>query len=142
MAITHKYTLICDDIRVENVGKLILIGIYMGKITVPHVPVVLPSLAFFQVYESDRPCSLTFRMRLARMDTGESIVEGMGMINVQQPGIGVAPIKFSPVPLPVFGTYSLEVNIEGERPVVDTFDVLAMPPQQQQMMMMRGQPGF
>lgn len=136
MAITHKYTLICDDIRQENNGKLILIGVYPGTITVPHVPFQLPSLAFFQVFESDRPARLSFRMRLERMDIGQAVAEGMGMLMVQRPGVGVAPVRFAPVAVPVFGTYSFTVNIEGEQPIIFTFDV-AQPPQPVQ-----GQPQF
>jgi hypothetical protein len=133
MAINHKYTLVCDDIRQENNGKFILIGLYMGNITVPHVPFVLPSIAFFQVFEADRLGNFTFKMRLERMDTGQALVEGMGMLSVQKPGPGVTPIKFAPVPLPMFGTYSLIVSIEGEAPIITTFDVLqALPPPQQQ----------
>jgi hypothetical protein len=132
MAITHKYTLICDDIRQENTGKFILIGLYMGSINVQHVPFALPSLAFFQVFESDRPGSFTFRMRLERMETGQAVVEGMGMLAIQRPGLGVAPIRFAPLPLPTFGTYSLVVNIEGEAPIITTFDVLQQPSQPQQ----------
>jgi len=28
MAIQQRYTLVCDDIRVENTGKLFVIGLY------------------------------------------------------------------------------------------------------------------
>ena len=108
-----------------------MIGVYPGSITVPHVPFTLPSLAFFQAFESDRPANLSFRMRLERMDIGQALVEGMGMLGVQRPGTGVAPVRFAPVPIPVFGTYSFTVSIEGEPPIIFTFDVLA-PPQQPQ----------
>ena len=126
MAITHKYTVMCDDIRQENTGKFILIGIYMGNITVPQVPVVLPSLAFFQVFESDRPANLTFRARLERMDTGQPLVEAMGMVNIQRPGIGIAPLRFSPVQIPTFGSYNFVLNIEGEQPIISSFDVVVL----------------
>jgi hypothetical protein len=109
-----------------------LLGLYMGNITVPHVPFVLPSLAFFQVYESDRPGNFSMRLRLERMDTGQAIIEGMGMLAIQKPGIGVTPIKFAPVQFPAFGTYNLVVNLEGEQPIISTFDVLPIPQQPQQ----------
>ena len=132
MAITHKYTLMCDDIRQETTGKFIVIGIYMGNLAVPHVPFTLPSLAFFQAFESDRPANLTFRMRLERMDTGQAIFEGMGSMQVHRPGVGVAPVKFGPVVFPVFGGYNFVVTIEGEQPIITSFDVI-LPPQQQQI---------
>jgi hypothetical protein len=143
MAISHKYTVICDDIRMENIGKAILIGVYIdNKISVPHVPATIPSLSFFQVYESDRPGSFTCKMRLTHMESGHSVVEGMGMMNVQRPGTGVAPIKFSPVQFPAFGTYNLEVRLENEPPIIVTFDVVNMPPMMQHMMRQPGQSGF
>ena len=137
MSITPKYTLVCDDIRQETSGKFIVVGLYMGNITIPHVPFVLPSLAFLQVFESDRPGNFTFKIRLERMETGQAIVEGMGMMGIQRPGTGVAPIRFAPLQLPAFGTYSLTINIEGEPPMVlSTFDVTQPPTQQSH------QPGF
>ena len=130
MSITNKYTIMCDDIWQENTGKLILIGVYMGNLSVPHVPVTIPSLSFLQVYESDRIGSFTFRMRLELMDTGQALVEGMGMLTIPRPGLGVAPVRFAPLSLPAFGTYNLVVNIEGEQPILFTFDVTAQPQMQ------------
>jgi hypothetical protein len=135
MANTHKYTLLCDDVRQENNGKFLLIGLYMGTVTLPSVPTVLSSLAFFQVYDCERPGNYMFKMRLERMDTGQRLVEGMGMMKVERPGTGVTPVRFSPVPLPAFGTYNFVVELEGEAPVIFTFDVIPQPqlqPQNQQ----------
>jgi hypothetical protein len=129
MAITQKYSIMCDDVRREDNGKMMLIGVYSPDITVPHVPVVLPSLAFYQVYEHDRPAQLAVRIRLSRMDTGASLQEGMGMMVVPKPGQGAAVFKLNNVPLPVFGTYSFAVQVEGEgSPFISTFDVI-LPPQ-------------
>jgi len=132
MGITPKYTLVCDDIRQENNGKFIVVGLYMGNITVPHVPFVLPSLAFFQVFESERSGNFTFKIRLEHMEKGNAIVEGMGMMGIQQPGTGVVPIRFAPIQFPAFGTYSLNMSIDGDAPMaLTTFDVIQQPQQPQ-----------
>jgi len=132
MQLTPKYTLVCDDIRQENTGKFIVIGLYMGNITVPHVPFVLPSLAFLQIFESDNAGNFSFKIRLEQMEKGNAIVEGMGMIAIQGPGTGVIPIRFAPLQLPAFGTYTLTMSIDGQAPLVlSTFDVIQQPPQQQ-----------
>lgn len=36
--------MICDDVRVENNGKTIIIGIYHDNIIVPELPFVMPNL--------------------------------------------------------------------------------------------------
>jgi hypothetical protein len=132
MAINHRYTIICDDIRQEINGKLMLIGVYTPNISIPQVPFVLPSLAFFQCFESDRIGSFTIRMRLEQMEVGRPLVEAMGMMNIPRPGIGFAPLKLGNIPIPAFGTYTFTVSIEGERdPVISTFDIV-LPPQLQQ----------
>lgn len=134
MAITHKYTLICDDVRQEVTGKLILIGLYMGTITVPQIPFQLSALTFFQVFESDRPANLQFRLRVQNLDTGQTIAEAMGMMNIQRPGVGAAPIRFSPIQFSAVGSYNLVTTIEGEQPIISQFDITIQPQPQQQFM--------
>lgn len=34
----------CDDARVENTGKFLLIGVYRGELIVPRLPALLPKL--------------------------------------------------------------------------------------------------
>lgn len=46
MALTHRYTLVCEDIRQENTGKWIVIGLYTHNIACPQLPFRLPSLSF------------------------------------------------------------------------------------------------
>ena len=36
MAISHQYTILCDDVRPEINGKLIFIGVYVPDIVVAH----------------------------------------------------------------------------------------------------------
>ena len=45
MKITLRYILISDDVRTENNGKLMLIGLYGDEILVPRLPLAIP-LAF------------------------------------------------------------------------------------------------
>ena len=39
--------ILCDEIRREDNGKLLVIGMYLGAILVPRFPFRMPSLAFF-----------------------------------------------------------------------------------------------
>jgi uncharacterized protein DUF6941 len=125
--LTYKYTIMCDDVRQEANGKLILIGCYLDTVALPHIPIAIPGLTFFQVYESDRPGNISFRVRLERMDTGQVIAQAMGMGLIPKPGLGVAPVRLAPIPFPVFGTYNLVVEIEGEQPTIFSFNVTPSP---------------
>lgn len=138
MAITHKYTVVCDDIRREDNGKLMLIGVYSGNVVLPHVPFTLPSLAFFQTFDSDRPANLVFRMHLESLETGQRIFEGMGSMQIHRPGLGIAPVKFGPATFPTFGTYNFVITIEGEQPIITSFDVVAPPQQNRGQQQFRG----
>ena len=40
MALEHKYTVMCDEVRVENNGKFLIIGMYAGHMTVPQLPFI------------------------------------------------------------------------------------------------------
>lgn len=127
MKLTHKYTLMCDDIRQEMSGKLILIGVYMDKVAVPHTPFSYPSLTFFQVFECDGPANLQFRIRIEHLENGQLIAEGMGMMSVQKAGLGIAPVKLSPIPFPAPGSYHLITSIENQEPIIFPFDVFVAP---------------
>ena len=137
MPITQKYTLICDDVRQEVTGKLIIVGLYMGTITVPQIPAQLPGLTIFQVFDSDRIGALQFRMRIQNLDNGQTVAEAMGMMNIPRPGIGVAPIRFAPVQFTAVGSYNVVTTIENESPIIVQFDVVLQQQPQQQFM----QPG-
>lgn len=49
--IKPRYAIICDDVRVEDNGKLILIGVYSDEILVPRFPMAI-SLTFWVEFES------------------------------------------------------------------------------------------
>src|SRR3972149_4961344 len=100
MAITHDYTLICDDIRREDSGKLILVGVYTPDIVTTQIPFVLPSFSVLQRLQSDRPGEWHFRFKLAPLETGKAIIEGMGQAKFAAPGSAYVPFKFGAVQFP------------------------------------------
>jgi hypothetical protein len=106
---------------------MILIGMYLGTIGVPQIPFSLPSLTFFQVFESDRPANLTLRVRIQSLDTGQVLAEGMGMMTIPKPGAGVAPIRFGQLQFSAVGSYNFVATIEGEAPIITQFDVVIQP---------------
>lgn len=131
MALTHRYTLLCDEVRQENNGKFIILGLYTPHMTVPQIPFPVPAVTFFICLDSDRPEQLQFNVRLTDLTNGQQIAQAMGMMTIVRPGMGISVIRFPNVVFQNPGTYTFEMRIGTEpAPVVlHQFDVLLVPPQ-------------
>lgn len=132
MAITHRYTLICDDVRQENNGKLIIIGLYTPNVMAFQIPMSLPSLSFLQMMESDRPGQYTFRLQLQHLESGHQTAEARGILTFVQPGLGINVVRFNNVLIDRLGTYNLILTVEDHHdPFVTSFDIMLgqQPPQ-------------
>lgn len=133
MAIKHKYTIVCDEVRREDNGKLIIIGVYQKVIAIPQLPFMLPTLTFFQSLESDRPGTWSLRIKIQHLETGKNLLEGMGQMTFQQPGEGVNQLKFGNVPITALGAYNFVIDVEGQNePIITAFEVQLNIPQSQQ----------
>ncbi len=140
--IREKYTIICDEVRQENNGKFIIIGVYQGTIAIPQIPFILPSLTFFQALEGDRPGMWNVKMKLQHLESGKNVFEGMGAVNFQRPGPGISALRFPNVPLLAPGAYNFVQEFEDQKdPIVTAFDVMLVVPQQTQQQM-PGLPGM
>jgi hypothetical protein len=93
MPVTAKYILLCDDVRVENNGKLLVVGLYTGDMSVPQIFFILPTLTFLTCLDSGRPGNSPFRMKLQNLETGRPVVDGMGGIQFARPGTAYAPVR-------------------------------------------------
>jgi hypothetical protein len=129
MAITARYAIVCDDVRREDNGKLLFLGVYTPDMAVPQIPFAMPTLTFLLNLEAERPGNFGFRMRVQHQDSGAILAEGMGMIpvgNPQQPVI--IPVKLGGVVFNAQGLYSFSMEIDGNTsPIVATFNVLLAP---------------
>ena len=121
MAITHKYTLLCDDIRQENNGKFIILGLYTPDIIVPAVPFALPSLGFFVAFEADSAGVLDFNFKLAQGDTIMS--GGSGKMNVGKAGVTAVPLRLGALVFPAAGQYRFVLDVEGSGQITHEFSV-------------------
>jgi hypothetical protein len=115
MAVKHTYTIICDDVRREDNGKLLILGMYMGTITVPQLPAILPSLTVLSLFEGDRPESWSWKLSIQNLERGKAVAEARGFAEVPQPGPGVMPVKFGAIRFDEAGTYNAVLEIEGQR---------------------------
>jgi hypothetical protein len=141
MPMTHLYTIMCDDVRQENNGKFILIGMYSGGMTVPMIPISPPVLTFYVAVEIDRPGDYPFRMKLIHLETGKSIVDGSGQMQAQRPGRGQLIIPFRNLEFQAMGSYtfSIQMSDSNEPLVVYQFDVILRIPQRPQQ---QPRPGY
>ena len=137
MAFKNSFTLTCDEVRTENTGKLLVIGLYTGPIGVMQIPAQM-GLTFVHFLEADRPGIFTAKLRVEHLETGRRLVEGQGQIQVANPGTVVAPLKV-PLQVEAVGAYNFILELEGERePIITPFSfVLARPNSMPGMMPMR-----
>jgi len=129
MAITARYILVCDDVRREDNGKIIIIGLYLPDMAVPQIPFILPTLTFFCNLESDRPGNYSMQVKLRHEDSGRDIAQAVAMLPVVDPTQPViVPIKFGNAQINSAGLYSFSLEIQNQAPIVVTFNVqLVMP---------------
>ena len=127
--ITLKYALICDEVRREDNGKLIIIGMYTPNMAVPQLPFVLPQLTLFVHLESDATGHAGLHMKLQRLEDGQTLVEAHGGLVFQRPGGGLSHLTFGNVRFMAAGAYNFILEIEGQKePLIVPFNVILKPP--------------
>jgi hypothetical protein len=125
MSISHQYTILCDDVRVESNGKLILIGVYVPDIVVLQLPVILPSLNFIQFLRVDEVGQFPFRARIQHLESGRDLAQAMGMMNVGRPGMAINALRFGNLQVDRTGTFTFIVAFDGHPDeIIHTFDVV------------------
>jgi len=125
MAISHQYTLLCDDVRAEVNGKLILIGLYVPDIVVQQLPILLPSLNFVQFLKIDEPGQFSFQAKVQHLESGREIGQAMGTLNVVRPGLVINAMRFGNLLLDRTGTFSFIVAFDGQSDeIIHSFDVI------------------
>lgn len=101
MALNHKWTLVCDDVRREDNGKLIVVGLYTPGVTLPKLPSALPRLVFLNYFEVTTPGVWNLTFKFAHKDTG-ALVGQTGSARVEVPsGATIDPSKGSGAVMPV-----------------------------------------
>lgn len=67
--------IICDDIRVENTGKYLLIGVYVSNVLVRDFPSRLP-LTFWTEVEPAKTGEFSAEMRVINVDDSSVLMNG------------------------------------------------------------------
>ncbi len=124
MPINHKYTLLCDEVRQENNGKFLIIGMYTPDIVLATLPTVMP-LTFFSVFDADRIGHFALTMKLQHAESGSTLVEARGGLIVQRPGMTVVNARLPNIMFQAAGPYQFIMTIEGEaEPIIAQFQVM------------------
>ena len=134
MAMKHLYTIMCDEVREEKNGKLMIIGMYTPDMSVPQIPFQVRTLTFFTVVESDVPGDFAFRMKLCHLETGKAIMEANGGIQIKRPGKCTLIAPLPSIQFQAVGPYTFSVNLTEtkETLLVHQFSVLLRIPKQRQ----------
>src|SRR5438034_10478377 len=114
MPISVSYMLICDEVRVENTGKLIVIGLYGADIRVPKFPFIFSSLTFVQAMMIDVAGTYQFHGRINHAESETAVASFEGGMEVGSPGFGFVPIRFGNLELAKEGHYIFTLNVNGQ----------------------------
>jgi hypothetical protein len=107
-----KSVVVCDDVRREENGKDILIGVYSSGILVPQLPATL-SLSFWIQFRARDAGEIAADFRLMG---GEDVkfAEVHGRLQMAKPGIGSLALGPIPVALQVLRPLTLQFK-QGDR---------------------------
>ena len=97
MALNHKYTLVCDDVRREDNGKLIVVGLYTPGIVLAQFPLTLPKLMFLVCLEPTDKGSWKLDFRLTHLPTS-ALVGPTGRVDLNVPVVG--SLTYLPIAIP------------------------------------------
>lgn len=128
MSFSLRATLICDDVRREDNGKLLFVGVYTPDIAVSQLPASLP-LSAFQLWESDSGGIHEFRLLIKHVESGKVIQDGSATVDVPHAGPGFLNLRLGILCFEASGAYQLAITLDGqETPAgTHTFAVVLKP---------------
>lgn len=132
---TCKYTILCDDVRREDNGKLIFLGVYLPDVIVTQIPLVIPQLVFFQLLEWPMAGHFTLHSSLDCLsDEGVGlVVTGVSVVQVERPMVAAHGIRFGNVNIQRSGDYVYRLFFENKQDVVAEYKFkVLLPPAIQQ----------
>ncbi|MBM4311025.1 MAG: hypothetical protein FJ119_08785 [Deltaproteobacteria bacterium] len=116
--------IICDDLRRENNGKLIFVGVYLDAIVVPSVPCVLPQLVLFSRWDFGGAAIEKFQCAIVGPDK-KNCAELTGTLQGQQHQQKKYNLQFgiSPFKIEKTGLYTIIFTIDGAKVSTGEFEV-------------------
>jgi hypothetical protein len=107
-----KWAILCDDVRIENNGKLIFIGIYQSVITVSEFPTQIMSRIVFGI-DIKQPGEHIVELKI---EFGQKEIAG-GTIGLEADGTGpnMLPSPAIPLRLQEAGLMRIMAKLKGQR---------------------------
>ncbi|HJW13280.1 MAG TPA: hypothetical protein VJ776_01215 [Thermoanaerobaculia bacterium] len=123
-AVVFQALVVCDDIRFENNGKLLLIGVYSDVVQVFKLPLQLRSLGLAVRAKAMATGRIAFSVTTTDPQ-GNSVLEASGEVNYEgEPGRAIwLPIVMGPALLTTEGIYGVRIVLGDAPPVHETFIV-------------------
>lgn len=127
-AVVFQAFVLCDDIRFENNGKLLLIGVYSDVVQVFKLPLQMRSLGLAVRAKAMSAGRITFSVT-ATDPQGNTLLEANGEMNYEgEPGRTIwLPIVMGPALLTTEGTYGVRIALGDAPPIHETFVVKKTP---------------
>ena len=116
--------LICDDVRIENNGKYILVGVYSGDIVLRKpLPVTLAMLAFWIQLDLQKANYGSYELRLLDPQKRQAAqFRGSARFTrADEPGVLIC--LTGPITLSNYGSYNVEFGIDGPPQLLGAFGV-------------------
>jgi len=119
---------LCDDIRFENNGKLLLIGVYSDVVQVFKLPLQLRSLGLAVRAKAMSQGRIPFNVTASDPQCNH-LLEANGEMNYEgEPGRTIwLPIVMGPTLLTTEGTYGVRIVLGDAPPIHETFGVKKTP---------------
>lgn len=119
-------SLLCEDVRAETSGNLILIGV-LGVIRVPQVPITAPKVCVI-----NRWCAgigqFTEQVRLVGPDAQQVIRKSSSKFNLPDPTQTATLVSVFPgIEFPVGGVYHVEVLVDDVMKIRFPVPVIVVP---------------
>ena len=112
MRLSKRFILVCDDVRREDNGKLLIVGMYTHGILFHSFPVNISLTAVVGV-ECEEPGQSGFQAGLIFDE--KKLVERRGMLKITGVGMAVFPLSFTRIELPKAGTLQIEFLVGTDR---------------------------
>lgn len=124
-----KSIIVCDDVRREDNGKEILIGVYTDTIvTVKEPPIVLPKLCI-RIQLSTKKSEFKNVSCKIISPSRKEIFSGNSPMKIENPDDPtIVTLAFSPAPLPMAGVYSIRFGMDVEPRKIGQFEVRVKEP--------------
>ena len=123
-SILFESLVLCDDIRHENNGKLLFVGVYSDLVQVAKLPLQMRSLGLAvkaRVFSTGR---ITFSVSVADPN-GNALLDANGELNYDGEVGHVIwlPIVVGPALLPTEGVYTVRIALGDNAPIHEKFFV-------------------